>query len=173
MSVISNGKHIFAKVQCKTTTSISQRSISDSHTTQMISLRAPAPLLEPHALVEESRHRLSPPPRKPKPRTLAGRTGSIATTALPPTPSPSHTPCSIKHYKRRPALTVGAWRGRRPSRRRRPPAASPRSRPARCARETRAGAPPRPRVISDCHFSVQLNHFIPFFLSYSVAVFRN
>ena len=33
----------------------------------------------------------------------------------------------------------------------------------------RAGAP---RVISDCHFSVQLNHFIPVFLSYSVAVFR-
>jgi hypothetical protein len=26
-------------------------------------------------------------------------------------------------------------------------------------------------VISDCHFSVQLNHFIPVFLSYSVAVF--
>jgi hypothetical protein len=25
-------------------------------------------------------------------------------------------------------------------------------------------------VISDCHFSVQLNHFIPVFLSYSVAV---
>jgi hypothetical protein len=28
-----------------------------------------------------------------------------------------------------------------------------------------------PGVISDCHFSVQLNHFIPVFLSYSVAVF--
>ena len=28
------------------------------------------------------------------------------------------------------------------------------------------------RVISDCHFSVQLNHFIPVFLSYSVAVFQ-
>ena len=28
-----------------------------------------------------------------------------------------------------------------------------------------------PRVISDCHFSVHLNHFIPGFLSYSVAVF--
>jgi hypothetical protein len=27
------------------------------------------------------------------------------------------------------------------------------------------------RVISDCHFSVQLNHFIPGFLSYSVPVF--
>ena len=27
------------------------------------------------------------------------------------------------------------------------------------------------RVISDCHFAVQLNHFIPGFLSYSVAVF--
>ena len=27
------------------------------------------------------------------------------------------------------------------------------------------------RVISDCHFPVQLNHFIPGFLSYSVAVF--
>ena len=27
------------------------------------------------------------------------------------------------------------------------------------------------RVISDCHFSVQLNHFIPVFVSYSVAVF--
>jgi hypothetical protein len=27
-----------------------------------------------------------------------------------------------------------------------------------------------PRVISDCHFAVQLNHFIPGFLSYSVAV---
>jgi hypothetical protein len=27
------------------------------------------------------------------------------------------------------------------------------------------------RVISDCHFPVQLNHFIPVFLSYSVAVF--
>jgi hypothetical protein len=27
------------------------------------------------------------------------------------------------------------------------------------------------RVISDCHFSVQLNHFIPGFLSYSVAAF--
>jgi hypothetical protein len=27
------------------------------------------------------------------------------------------------------------------------------------------------RVISDCHFSVQLNHFMPVFLSYSVAVF--
>jgi hypothetical protein len=25
------------------------------------------------------------------------------------------------------------------------------------------------RVISDCHFTVQLNHFIPGFLSYSVA----
>jgi hypothetical protein len=25
--------------------------------------------------------------------------------------------------------------------------------------------------ISDCHFSVQLNHFIPVFLSYSVPVF--
>ena len=28
------------------------------------------------------------------------------------------------------------------------------------------------RVISDCHFAVHLNHFIPGFLSYSVAVFR-
>ena len=28
-----------------------------------------------------------------------------------------------------------------------------------------------PRVISDCHFAVQLDHFIPGFLSYSVAVF--
>jgi hypothetical protein len=27
------------------------------------------------------------------------------------------------------------------------------------------------RVISDCHFAVQLNHFMPVFLSYSVAVF--
>jgi hypothetical protein len=27
------------------------------------------------------------------------------------------------------------------------------------------------RVISDCHFAVQLGHFIPDFLSYSVAVF--
>jgi hypothetical protein len=27
------------------------------------------------------------------------------------------------------------------------------------------------RAISDCHFAVQLNHFIPGFLSYSVAVF--
>jgi hypothetical protein len=27
------------------------------------------------------------------------------------------------------------------------------------------------RVISDCHFAVQLNHFIPGFLSYSVAGF--
>jgi hypothetical protein len=27
------------------------------------------------------------------------------------------------------------------------------------------------RVISDCHFAVQLNHFIPGFLSYSVPVF--
>ena len=27
------------------------------------------------------------------------------------------------------------------------------------------------RVISDCHFSVRLNHFIPSFLPYSVAVF--
>jgi hypothetical protein len=27
------------------------------------------------------------------------------------------------------------------------------------------------RVISDCQFSVQLNHFISFFLSYSVAIF--
>ena len=27
------------------------------------------------------------------------------------------------------------------------------------------------RVISDCHFSVQLNYFIPGFLSYSVPVF--
>ena len=27
------------------------------------------------------------------------------------------------------------------------------------------------RVISDCHFPVQLNHFIPRFLSYSVPVF--
>ena len=27
------------------------------------------------------------------------------------------------------------------------------------------------RVISDCHFSVQLNHFMPGFLSYSVPVF--
>jgi hypothetical protein len=26
-------------------------------------------------------------------------------------------------------------------------------------------------IISDCHFAVQLNHFIPGFLSYSVAVF--
>jgi hypothetical protein len=29
------------------------------------------------------------------------------------------------------------------------------------------------RVISDCHFAVQLKHFIPVFLSYSVAVFLN
>jgi hypothetical protein len=29
----------------------------------------------------------------------------------------------------------------------------------------------QPRVISDCHFSVPLNHFIPGFLSYSVPVF--
>jgi hypothetical protein len=29
------------------------------------------------------------------------------------------------------------------------------------------------RVISDCHFAVQLNHFIPGFLSYSVPVFSN
>jgi len=28
-----------------------------------------------------------------------------------------------------------------------------------------------PRVISDCHFAVKLNHFIPDFRSYSVAVF--
>ena len=27
------------------------------------------------------------------------------------------------------------------------------------------------RVISDCHFAVQLNHFIPGFLSYSVPIF--
>jgi hypothetical protein len=27
------------------------------------------------------------------------------------------------------------------------------------------------RIISDCHFAVQLNHFIPGFLSYSAAVF--
>jgi hypothetical protein len=27
------------------------------------------------------------------------------------------------------------------------------------------------RAISDCHFSVQFNHFIPVLLSYSVAVF--
>jgi hypothetical protein len=27
------------------------------------------------------------------------------------------------------------------------------------------------RVISDCHFSVQIDHFIPGFLSYSVPVF--
>jgi hypothetical protein len=27
------------------------------------------------------------------------------------------------------------------------------------------------RVISDCHFAVQLNHFIPVLLSYSVAIF--
>jgi hypothetical protein len=27
------------------------------------------------------------------------------------------------------------------------------------------------RVISDCHFTVQLNHFIPGFQSYSVALF--
>ena len=27
------------------------------------------------------------------------------------------------------------------------------------------------RVVSDCHFAVQLNRFIPGFLSYSVAVF--
>jgi hypothetical protein len=26
------------------------------------------------------------------------------------------------------------------------------------------------RVISDCHFALQLNHFIPVLLSYSVAV---
>ena len=29
----------------------------------------------------------------------------------------------------------------------------------------------RPRVMSDCHFAVQLNHFMPGFLSYSVPVF--
>jgi hypothetical protein len=28
-----------------------------------------------------------------------------------------------------------------------------------------------PKVISDCHFAAQLNHFIPGFLSYPVAVF--
>jgi hypothetical protein len=30
---------------------------------------------------------------------------------------------------------------------------------------------PAPRVISDCHFTVQLHHFTPGFLSYSVALF--
>jgi hypothetical protein len=28
-----------------------------------------------------------------------------------------------------------------------------------------------PRVVSDGHFAVQLNHFIPVFLAYPVAVF--
>jgi hypothetical protein len=34
-----------------------------------------------------------------------------------------------------------------------------------------AGPAAAARVISDCHFAVPLNHFIPVFLSYSVAVF--
>jgi hypothetical protein len=42
--------------------------------------------------------------------------------------------------------------------------------------QVRAGTQPScalcsARVISDCHFAVQLNHFIPGFLSYSVPVF--
>jgi hypothetical protein len=45
-----------------------------------------------------------------------------------------------------------------------PPAAA---HPAVPAAAQRAAA----RLISDCHFSVQLNHFIPGFLSYSVPVF--
>jgi hypothetical protein len=36
----------------------------------------------------------------------------------------------------------------------------------------KAAAAAAPGVISDCHFSVQPNHFIPGSLSYSVAVFR-
>jgi hypothetical protein len=43
-----------------------------------------------------------------------------------------------------------------------------RTRRTGATRGTRRGAS---RVISDCHFSVQLNHFIPGLLSYSVAVF--
>ena len=34
-----------------------------------------------------------------------------------------------------------------------------------------AGIPCMPRILSDYHFAVQLNHFIPDFLSYSLAVF--
>ena len=37
--------------------------------------------------------------------------------------------------------------------------------------EAEAGGGGGFRVISDCHFSVQLNHFIPGFLSYSVYLF--
>ena len=42
-----------------------------------------------------------------------------------------------------------------------------------CPPGARPAARPRRRVISDCHFPVQLNHFIPVFLSYSAAVFLN
>ena len=38
-------------------------------------------------------------------------------------------------------------------------------------RKANIAQPGAPRVISDCHFAVQLTHFIPGFLSYSVAVF--
>jgi hypothetical protein len=43
--------------------------------------------------------------------------------------------------------------------------------PGSNARPSTAGAQVR-RVISDCHFSVQLDHFIPGFRSYSVPAFR-
>jgi hypothetical protein len=46
---------------------------------------------------------------------------------------------------------------------------SARDRDRGCVSDSQAGG--APRVISDCHFAVQLNHFIPGFLSYSVAVF--
>ena len=50
------------------------------------------------------------------------------------------------------------------------PDKSERMLPARTRRRPTARRPP-PRVISDCHFTAQLNHFIPVLLAYSVTVF--
>jgi hypothetical protein len=44
---------------------------------------------------------------------------------------------------------------------------------ATAAQLRRGNCPGTSRVTSDCHFAVQLNHFIPALLSYSVAAFLN
>jgi hypothetical protein len=87
-------------------------------------------------------------------------------TSPPPAAPPRHAPCVSPDHVRAFLSAAAGWS-----------VSAPRGAgaPAALSRGRRRSAPRRahrrPRVISDCHAAVHLNHFIPGFLSYSVAVF--
>jgi hypothetical protein len=116
------------------------------------------------------------------PLILASRTfdrvGVMNPAREPPTPrrGPSRKDSSGGRYDRqtsRPPHVLPRARGPRPRRsrasRRRVPGPQPAAPPSPPA-AARAGRCAPDRVISDCHFAVQLNHFIPYFRTESVAI---